>query len=306
MGLLERTKKMAVKRGLGSGLDSLITDDYITEGKIPGKYSQQETKISINDIEPNRGQPRTRFDEESLDELADSIKQYGIIEPLVVQKKGKRYEIIAGERRFRAARKAGLKEVPVVIREFADADVFVIALLENIQREDLNPIEEAQAYQRLIEELNLKQEDVAKKLSKKRTTITNSMRLLKLANEVKEMLANGLISEGHGKVLLGIDDEKEQLTLAKRIAEENLSVRETEKILSDLKAKKEKNQEKPKKTENKNRAYKAAEDKLKEALGTKVEIRKKNETEGKIEINYYSIDELERIIELIEKSGKDI
>ncbi len=297
---------MAVKRGLGSGLDSLITDDYITEGKIPGKYSQQETKISINDIEPNRGQPRTRFDEESLDELADSIKQYGIIEPLVVQKKGKRYEIIAGERRFRAARKAGLKEVPVVIREFADADVFVIALLENIQREDLNPIEEAQAYQRLIEELNLKQEDVAKKLSKKRTTITNSMRLLKLANEVKEMLANGLISEGHGKVLLGIDDEKEQLTLAKRIAEENLSVRETEKILSDLKAKKEKNQEKPKKTENKNRAYKAAEDKLKEALGTKVEIRKKNETEGKIEINYYSIDELERIIELIEKSGKDI
>ncbi len=297
---------MAVKRGLGSGLDSLITDDYITEGKIPGKYSQQETRISINDIEPNRGQPRTRFDEESLDELADSIKQYGIIEPLVVQKKGKRYEIIAGERRFRAARKAGLKEVPVVIREFADADVFVIALLENIQREDLNPIEEAQAYQRLIEELNLKQEDVAKKLSKKRTTITNSMRLLKLAKEVKEMLANGLISEGHGKVLLGIDDEKEQLTLAKRIAEENLSVRETEKIVSDLKAKQEKNQEKPKKTENKNRAYKAAEDKLKEALGTKVEIRKKNETEGKIEINYYSIDELERIIELIEKSGKDI
>lgn len=297
---------MAVKRGLGSGLDSLITDDYITEGKIPGKYSQQETRISINDIEPNRGQPRTRFDEESLDELADSIKQYGIIEPLVVQKKGKRYEIIAGERRFRAARKAGLKEVPVVIREFADADVFVIALLENIQREDLNPIEEAQAYQRLIEELNLKQEDVAKKLSKKRTTIANSMRLLKLAKEVKEMLANGLISEGHGKVLLGIDDEKEQLTLAKRIAEENLSVRETEKIVSDLKAKQEKNQEKPKKTENKNRAYKAAEDKLKEALGTKVEIKKKNETEGKIEINYYSIDELERIIELIEKSGKDI
>lgn len=297
---------MAVKRGLGSGLDSLITDDYITEGKIPGKYSQQETRISINDIEPNRGQPRTRFDEESLDELADSIKQYGIIEPLVVQKKGKRYEIIAGERRFRAARKAGLKEVPVVIREFADADVFVIALLENIQREDLNPIEEAQAYQRLIEELNLKQEDVAKKLSKKRTTITNSMRLLKLSKEVKEMLANGLISEGHGKVLLGIDDEKEQLTLAKRIAEENLSVRETEKIVSDLKAKQEKKQEKPKKTENKNRAYKAAEDKLKEALGTKVEIRKKNETEGKIEINYYSIDELERIIELIEKSEKDI
>ncbi len=297
---------MAVKRGLGSGLDSLITDDYITEGKIPGKYSQQETKISINDIEPNRGQPRTRFDEDSLEELADSIKQYGIIEPLVVQKKGKRYEIIAGERRFRAARKAGLKEVPVVIREFADADVFVIALLENIQREDLNPIEEAQAYQRLIEELNLKQEDVAKKLSKKRTTITNSMRLLKLAKDVKEMLANGLISEGHGKVLLGIDDEKEQLALAKRIAEENLSVRETEKIVSDLKDKKEKNQDKPKKTENKNRAYKAAEDKLKEALGTKVEIKKKNETEGKIEINYYSIDELERIIELIEKSGKDI
>jgi ParB family chromosome partitioning protein len=297
---------MAIKRGLGAGLDSLITDDYITEGKIPGKYVQQETKISINDIEPNRGQPRTHFDEEALDELADSIKQYGIIEPLVVQKKGKRYEIIAGERRFRAARKAGLKEVPVVVREFADADVFVIALLENIQREDLNPIEEAQAYQRLIEELNLKQEDVANKVSKKRSTITNSMRLLKLSKEVKEMLSVGAISEGHGRALLGISDEAQQLALAKRIADENLSVRETERLVSELKDKPEKDEKKRNnKPKNTDRAYRAAEDKLKEALGTKVEIKQKNEAEGKIEINYYSIDELERIIELIERTGKE-
>ncbi|MCR5585562.1 MAG: ParB/RepB/Spo0J family partition protein [Lachnospiraceae bacterium] len=297
---------MAIRRGLGAGLDSLITDDYITEGKIPGKYTQQETKISINDIEPNRGQPRTHFDEEALDELADSIKQYGIIEPLVVQKKGKRYEIIAGERRFRAARKAGLKEVPVVVREFADADVFVIALLENIQREDLNPIEEAQAYQRLIEELNLKQEDVANKVSKKRSTITNSMRLLKLSKEVKEMLSSGAISEGHGRALLGISDEAQQVALAKKIVEENLSVRETERLVSELKEKPKKDEKKQeKKPKNTDRAYRAAEDKLKEALGTKVEIKQKNEAEGKIEINYYSIDELERIIELIEKTGKE-
>ncbi len=297
---------MAIKRGLGSGLDSLITDDYLTEGKIPGKYVQQESKISINDIEPNRGQPRTFFDEESLEELADSISQYGIIEPLVVQKKGKRYEIIAGERRFRAARKAGLKEVPVVIRDFADADVFVIALLENIQRKDLNPIEEAMAYQRLIEEHNLKQEDVAKKLSKKRTTIANSMRLLKLSKEVKEMLIAGSISEGHGRALLAVTDEKEQIALAKRIVEENLSVREVEKIVNGLKEENKKTDKKTeKKPENKERAYRDAENKMKEALGTKVEIKKKNDKEGKIEINYYSIDELERIIEIIEKSGKD-
>ncbi|MCR5824544.1 MAG: ParB/RepB/Spo0J family partition protein [Lachnospiraceae bacterium] len=297
---------MAIKRGLGSGLDSLITDDYLTEGKIPGKYVQQESKISINDIEPNRGQPRTFFDEESLEELADSISQYGIIEPLVVQKKGKRYEIIAGERRFRAARKAGLKEVPVVIRDFADADVFVIALLENIQRKDLNPIEEAMAYQRLIEEHNLKQEDVAKKLSKKRTTIANSMRLLKLSKEVKDMLIAGSISEGHGRALLAVTDEKEQIALAKRIVEENLSVREVEKIVNGLKEENKKTDKKTeKKPENKERAYRDAENKMKEALGTKVEIKKKNDKEGKIEINYYSIDELERIIEIIEKSGKD-
>ncbi len=297
---------MAAKRGLGLGIDSLITEDYLSEGKIPGKYAQQETMISINDIEPNRGQPRTFFDEESLDELADSIGQYGIIEPLVVQKKGKRYEIIAGERRFRAARKAGLKEVPVVVREFADADVFVIALLENIQRKDLNPIEEAMAYQRLIEEHDLKQEDVAKKLSKKRTTIANSMRLLKLTKEVKDMLISGLLSEGHARALLGLTDEKQQIETAKKVCDENLSVRETEKLVNELKEATEnpKKKKEPKKPEIKDRAYRDAEDKLKQALGTKVEIKKKNESEGKIEIDYYSIDELERIIDLIENNGR--
>ena len=297
---------MAAKRGLVLGIDSLITEDYLSEGKIPGKYAQQETMISINDIEPNRGQPRTFFDEESLEELADSIGQYGIIEPLVVQKKGKRYEIIAGERRFRAARKAGLKEVPVVVREFADADVFVIALLENIQRKDLNPIEEAMAYQRLIEEHDLKQEDVAKKLSKKRTTIANSMRLLKLTKEVKDMLISGLLSEGHARALLGLTDEKQQIETAKKVCDENLSVRETEKLVNELKdaAENPKKKKDTKKPEIKDRAYRDAEDKLKQALGTKVEIKKKNESEGKIEIDYYSIDELERIIDLIENNGR--
>ena len=297
---------MAKKRGLGAGLDSLITEDYLEEGKIPGKYAQQETMISINDIEPNRGQPRTFFDEESLEELADSIGQYGIIEPLVVQKKGKRYEIIAGERRFRAARKAGLKEVPVVIREFADSDVFVIALLENIQRKDLNPIEEALAYQKLIEEHNLKQEDVAKKLSKKRTTITNSMRLLKLSQEVKDMVISGLLSEGHARALLGVTDDKEQADLAKKVVDQSLSVRETERLVNEIKdSKDDQKDNKKKKSDTKDRAYREAEDKLKEALGTKVEINKKNDSEGKIVINYYSMDELERLIELMEKCSRD-
>ncbi len=292
---------MAHKRGLGSGLDSLITDEYVNEGKIPSKYSEQETKISINDIEPNRNQPRTNFDEDKLMELADSIKQYGIIEPLVVQKKGSRYEIIAGERRFRAARIAGLKEVPVVVKDFADNDVFVIALLENIQRQDLNPIEEALAYQKLIDVYNLKQDEVAAKVSKQRSTITNSMRLLKLSEEVRQMVAAGIISEGHGRTLLGIDDAGKQFEYAMRVSDEHLSVRELEKLVNEYKEEKEtgKKEEKKKKDNEKSRAYLDAENKMKDILGTKVEIKKKNEKSGKIEIEYYSMEELDRIIDMI-------
>ena len=292
---------MAHKRGLGSGLDSLITDEYVNEGKIPSKYSEQETKISINDIEPNRNQPRTNFDEDKLVELADSIKQYGIIEPLVVQKKGSRYEIIAGERRFRAARIAGLKEVPVVVKDFADNDVFVIALLENIQRQDLNPIEEALAYQKLIDVYNLKQDEVAAKVSKQRSTITNSMRLLKLSEEVRQMVAAGIISEGHGRTLLGIDDAGKQFEYAMRVSDEHLSVRELEKLVNEYKEEKEngKKEEKKKKDNEKSRAYLDAENKMKDILGTKVEIKKKNEKSGKIEIEYYSMEELDRIIDMI-------
>ncbi len=297
---------MAQKRGLGSGLDSLITDEYVNEGKIPSKYSEQETKISINDIEPNRNQPRSNFDEDKLMELADSIKQYGIIEPLVVQKKGTRYEIIAGERRFRAARIAGLKEVPVVVKDFADNDVFVIALLENIQRQDLNPIEEALAYQKLIDVYNLKQDEVAAKVSKQRSTITNSMRLLKLSEEVRQMVAAGIISEGHGRTLLGIDDEGKQFEYAMRVSDEHLSVRELEKLVNTYKEEKENGKKEPKKKKDneKSRAYIDAENKMKDILGTKVEIRKKNEKSGRIEIEYYSMEELDRIIEMIFELGQ--
>lgn len=300
---------MAAKRGLGRGLDSLIPDTLPETSKAKketGKATEKEEKagsevfLSINSIEPNREQPRKSFDEEALNDLANSIKQLGIIEPLIVQKKkgSKRYEIIAGERRFRAARIAGLKEVPVVIREYADKDILAIAILENIQREDLNPIETAMAYKQLMEESDLTQDQVAEKLSKSRTSITNSLRLLKLSKEVQEMIAANLVSEGHGKVLLGIDDSEVQLTIAKKIVDENLSVRAVEDLIKKYKAGPVEN----KKTEvkKKDSAYKAVEEKLKNVLGTKVEIKKKSETAGQINISYYLIDELDRIIEIIE------
>lgn len=292
---------MAVKRGLGKGVDSLIPDSMPEKTKEIRKDAS-ESKLSINDIEPNRNQPRKSFNESALNELADSIKQLGIIEPLIVQKKkgSKRYEIIAGERRFRAARIAGLKEVPVVIREYADKDVLAIAILENIQREDLNPIEEAQAYKQLMDESKMTQEEVANRLSKSRTSITNSLRLLKLAKAVQKMVASEEISEGHGKVLLAIGDEEIQLSFAKRIADENLSVRATEELIKKYKDDSEKPEKQKLSVTKKDESYKAVEEKLKLALGTKVEIKKKTDTSGQININYYSIDDLDRIIEIIE------
>ncbi len=294
---------MAVKRGLGSGLDNLIPDlNY--ERKSNEKVIQTEKKISINDVEPNRDQPRKSFDEEALNELADSIKRYGIIEPLIVQKKGKRFEIIAGERRFRAARIAGLKEIPVIVKEFAPEDVLTIALLENIQREDLNPIEEATAFQRLIDDLKLKQEEIAERVSKKRSTITNSMRLLKLPEEVKKMVAGGQISEGHGRALLGLDDKEEIVKVAKKIASENWSVRATEEYVKKTKEAASAKTKKKSPVIKREAVYREAENKMKRSLGAKVEIKKKNDKSGKIEISYYSIDELERLIELFEQAGK--
>ena len=288
-------------------MDNLIPDIGIEpkgeKKQVSEKNVSRETLIPLNDIEPNRAQPRTRFDEDALHELADSIKQYGIIEPIVVQKKGNRFEIIAGERRWRAARIAGLKEVPVVVKEYSENDIFTIALIENIQRQDLNPIEEAVAYQKLIQELNLKQDEVAEKVSKSRTAITNSMRLLKLDTRVQQMLIDEMISEGHGRALIPITNGDEQFTLAMKIFDEKISVRETEKLVKKLQDEKNAPEEKEEpKVKDDSFIYRDIEEKLKKVFGTKVEIKRKANNTGKIEIEYYSVDELERIIELMENA----
>lgn len=294
----------AKKRGLGGGVDNLIPDiglEITREKKKETENVSRETLIPIIKIEPNRAQPRTRFDEDALQELADSIKQYGIIEPIVVQKRDNHYEIIAGERRWRAAHLAGLKEVPVVVKEYSEDEIFTIALIENIQREDLNPIEEAVAYQKLIQELKLKQDEVAEKVSKSRTAITNSMRLLKLDQRVQQMLIDEMISEGHGRALLPITDSEEQFSLAMKVFDEKLSVRETEKLIKKVQEEKKSPKKEPEAEETKDVSfvYKGLEEKLKRALGTKVEIKNKADNTGKIEIEYYSMDELERIVELM-------
>ncbi len=266
------------KRGLGLGLDNLIPDiglENTKEVEMEKKNVSRETLIPLIEIEPNRAQPRTRFDEDALQELADSIKQYGIIEPIVVQKRDKHYEIIAGERRWRAARIAGLKEVPVVVKEYSEDDIFTIALIENIQREDLNPIEEAVAYQKLIQELKLKQDEVAEKVSKSRTAITNSMRLLKLDQRVQQMLIDEMITEGHGRALLPITDPEEQFTLAMKVFDEKLSVRETEKMIKKLQEEKKTPEKVIEEKKDVSFIYKNLEEKLKRTLGTKVEIKTK-------------------------------
>lgn len=297
------------RRGLGLGLDSLIIDkgaEVEAEKISEQKNVSRETMLPLIKLEPNRVQPRTRFDEDALQELAESIKQYGIIEPIVVQKRENHYEIIAGERRWRAARIAGLQEVPVVVKEYSEDDIFTIALIENIQREDLNPIEEAVAYQKLIKEFKLKQDEVAEKVSKSRTAIANSMRLLKLDQRVQQMLIDEMISEGHGRALIPITDPEEQFTLAMKVFDDKLSVRETEKLIKKLQDKKdapEKNEQEE--TKNVSFVYKGLEEKLKQKFGTKVEIKNKANNTGKIEIEYYSADELERLVELMESLSEN-
>ncbi len=292
------------KKGLGKGLDSMIPDrsDKVkenTETKDMLNVSR-ETLISINEIEPNKSQPRKHFDEDSIHELADSIKQHGIIQPLIVQKKDKYYEIIAGERRWRAAKLAGLKEIPVIVKNYSSQEIVEIALIENIQREDLNPIEEALAYQNLIKEFNLKQDEVAEKVSKSRTTITNVMRLLKLDSRVQQMLIDDMISGGHARALLGIEDGELQYQAAMKVFDEKLSVRETEKLVKKiLKGVEEVKNEVAISKENL-AVYRDIEEKIKKIMGTKVSIKKKDDNNGKIEIEYYSVEELERILELFE------
>lgn len=307
---------MAVKKGgLGKGLDSLIPSGTpknkksVTEEKQPVKVVEKvvekivekpvELKMKITEVEPNREQPRKNFDEDALLELAESIKQFGILQPLLVQKRDDYYEIIAGERRWRAAKLAGLKEVPVIIKDFSDQEVVEIALIENIQREDLNAIEEAVAYKRLMEEFHLKQDEIAERVSKSRTAVTNAMRLLKLDDRVQDMLVQDMISPGHARTLLGIDDKEQQYNLAMRIFDEKLSVRDTEKIVKELQ--KPKKEEKKKEVDTQMKViYQQLEERIKSIVGTKVSIQHKNKNKGKIEIEYYSQEELERLIDLFE------
>ncbi len=307
---------MAMKRGLGRGLDVMIPDNggsvKSNTGKSSGKTTASdhkktkenpapqsgEIKIKITKIEPNRDQPRKQFDEDSLLELSESIKQYGVLQPLVVSDKKDYYEIIAGERRWRAAKMAGLKEVPVIIKELNEQEIVEISLIENIQREDLNPIEEALAFKRLLEEFHLKQDEVAERVSKSRTAVTNVMRLLKLEKEVQQMLIDEMITAGHARALLAITDREMQIRIANEIFDEKLSVRETEKLVKAvLSPKKEK---KIPKNPAEDAIYESLEEKMKGIIGTKVRINRRKNDKGKIEIEYYSKNELERIIDLFE------
>ena len=291
------------KGGLGKGLDSLIADKVGTSNEKTD--AKNEVMVNINKVEPNKEQPRKNFDEDALLELSESIKQFGVLQPLLVVDRKDYYEIIAGERRWRAAKMAGLKKVPVIIKDLTEQEIVEISLIENIQRENLNPIEEAIAYKRLLNEFNLKQDEVAERVSMSRTAVTNSMRLLKLCDKVQQMVIDDMISTGHARALLGITDEEKQYTLAQKIFDEKISVRDTEKLVKKMQKQKnapakEVNPEKKKL----DAVYQEAEEKMKTILGTKVIINQKDSMKGKIEIEYYSPDELTRIYELIESIKK--
>ena len=299
-------KSKASSKGLGKGLGNLIRESEEDENVVVKEVVKEvvvkepgEMKVRLSQIEPNREQPRKVFDEDALIELSESIKQYGVLQPLLVQKKDKYYEIIAGERRWRAAKLAGVKEVPVIIKDYSTQEVMEIALIENIQREDLNPIEEAQAYQRLIKDYRLKQDEVAEKVSKSRAAITNSLRLLKLDERVQEMVMEGKLSNGHARAIIGIEDGDQQYQVAQKIFDEQMSVRETEKLMKNLNR-----PEKPEKQKPQNDfVYRDIEEKMNKIMGTKVVIKNREHDKGKIEIEYYSKDELERIIDLFESIG---
>ena len=308
------------KSGLGRGLDALFPEKTVQskpktvktvkeEKKVAvdtKKSSQQETSngermMKISMIEPNREQPRKKFDEDALQELSESIKQYGILQPLLVSDKKDYYEIVAGERRWRAAKMAGLKEVPVVVKEFSTQEIVEISLIENIQREDLNPVEEAMAYKRLIDEFHLKQDEIAERVSKSRTAVTNSMRLLKLDSRVQQMMVDEMISAGHARAILAISDPEQQYNAAMKVFDEKLSVRETEKLVKSILTPTKKKPVVSNPTEN--AIYESLEEKMKGITGTRVFIHRKKNNKGKIEIEYYSRDDLDRIIDLFESIG---
>ena len=306
------------KGGLGRGLDAMISETAVKPKtavtkkaavrttKVTKKDTEEKVKeegsvliVKMTQIEPNRSQPRKQFDEDALLELSESIKQFGVLQPLLVQKKGDYYEIIAGEIRWRASKLAGLKEVPVIVKDFSEQETVEISLIENIQRENLNPIEEAAAYKRLMEEFHLKQDVIAERVSKSRTAVTNSMRLLKLDERVQQMLVDEMLTTGHARALLAIENKDEQHAAAVKVFDEKLNVRETEKLVKLLL-----NPAEPKPEKEKNSAedlvYEQLEEKIKGIIGSKVAIRRKNRDKGKIEIEYYSQEELERIVELLE------
>ena len=289
-------KKSGLGKGLGRGLDALIPEETAEKKTAApakaGEENEQGTMVKITKVEPNKEQPRKNFDEDALEELAESIKQYGLIQPIVVQDRG--------ERRWRAARIAGLKEVPVIIKHYSEQEIVEISLIENIQRENLNPIEEAQAYKRLLTEFNLKQDEVAERVSKSRTAVTNSMRLLKLCDEVQQMVIEDMLSTGHARALLAIENPEEQYTIAQKVFDEKLSVRDVEKLVKNL--------HKPEKAKKKiddealKIIYQEIEEKLKQALSTKVSITGKEKGAGKMEIEFYSHEDLDRLVDLLTKA----
>lgn len=307
------------KKGLGKGLGAIFGEDVIREReaesvkakaagkgeKVPDGGKMQtagELMVKVSLIEPNREQPRMDFNEEQLRELADSIRSHGVLQPLLVQRRDNGlFEIVAGERRWRAAKMAGIKEVPVVLRQYSRQESMEIALIENVQREDLNPIEEAKAYQRLIQEFGLKQEEIAERVAKSRSAITNTMRLLKLDESIQDMLVQNIVTSGHARALLALEDKAMQLRAAKLIVEGTLSVRETERLVKRMLKEAQEKEEKPKKEEKDLRfIYQNLEERMRTVMGTKVTIHNKDKNKGRIEIEYYSEAELERIVELIE------
>ena len=291
---------MAVKKGLGKGLDSLITDKVSKPVKPKSEHAADAVMIDIKKVEPNREQPRKKFDEDALIELSESIKQFGVLQPLLCQERDDYYEIISGESRWRAAKIAGIKEVPVIIKKLSEQEIMEISLIENLQREDLNPIEEALAYKRLIDEFKLKQDEVAERVSKSRTAVTNAMRLLKLNEKVQQMVIDEMLTTGHARALLGIEDQDIQYVLAQQIFDQKLSVRDTEKLVKSMQNEKKGKKKEPEKLDSKLLAiYSDLEEQMKKIMGTKVLINSKNSNSGKIEIEYYSQDELDRIIDLI-------
>lgn len=280
---------MINKRGLGKGLGALIPEGDEKEGN-------SVVELKITEVEPNERQPRRDFDEQGLTDLAESIREHGVVQPIIVRKLGSGYQIIAGERRWRASRKAGKKTIPAIIKECSNVEVMEIALIENLQREDLNSIEEAYAYKSLIDEYNMTQEEIAQRIGKSRPAVANSLRLLQLPQEIKDMIAAGRITQGHARALLAIDSSKKQVAIAEKIVNQQLNVRQIEKLAKDSKTEKQKIGD----IGQEQLEIKQMEEKLKAALGTKVIIQHKK-NKGRIEIEYYSNDELERILEILVK-----